>query len=59
MKRLVDIPKFKSESKEADWWASWAGREYVKRRSTEVQSREAQPNGAKPAGSRLVAQLIK
>ena len=59
MKKQANIPKFKGESEEADWWASRAGRDYVKQRSTEVQSRDAQSKGTKPAGSRLVAQLAK
>ncbi len=54
MKKQTDIPKFKNESEEADWWASRAGRDYVKRRSAEPQSK-----GMKPVGSRLVAQLAK
>ena len=48
------MPKFKSESDEADWWASAAGRGYVKRKS-----RAAQAKGIKPAGSGLVARLNK
>jgi hypothetical protein len=54
MKKSIEIPKFKSESQEADWWASRAGRDYVKQRSA-----EAQLSGAKPAGSRLIAQVDK
>jgi predicted DNA binding CopG/RHH family protein len=59
MKKQVDIPKFRGESEEADWWASRAGRDYVKLRSTEVQSRDAQTKRTKPAGSRLVRQLAQ
>jgi hypothetical protein len=29
----TNIPVFKSESDEADWWASRAGREFVKQKS--------------------------
>jgi hypothetical protein len=54
MKKRIEIPKFKSESQEADWWASRAGRDYVRHRSAEAQSK-----GAKPAGSRLIAQVNK
>jgi predicted DNA binding CopG/RHH family protein len=54
MNKTIQIPKFKSESKETDWWASRAGRDYIKRRSA-----EAQLNGAKPAGSRLIARVNK
>ena len=52
MSKTIEIPKFKSESQEADWWASRAGRDYVRR-----QSAEAQLKGAKPARSRLIAQI--
>jgi hypothetical protein len=45
-------PRFKGESAEADWWASPAGRAYVKRKSAEARS-----TGAKAGGSSLVAQL--
>jgi predicted DNA binding CopG/RHH family protein len=54
MKKRIEIPMFKSESQEADWWASRAGRDYVKQRSTEGQSK-----GVKPAGSRLLTQVKK
>jgi hypothetical protein len=48
------IPKFTSEDQEADWWASPAGRGYVKRRSAEAQSQ-----GVKARGSSLVDRLNK
>ena len=48
------IPKFRSESEEADWWASPAGRAYVKQKSAEAQSK-----GTKARGSSLVAKLNK
>ncbi len=51
-KKVVKLPSFKSESAEADWWASPGGRAYVKRKSAEARSK-----GAKPSGSSLVAQL--
>ena len=51
---VVNIPKFKNESDEADWWASPAGRAYVQRKS-----KEAQAKGIKFAGSPLVAELNK
>jgi predicted DNA binding CopG/RHH family protein len=44
--------KFKSASEEADWWASRAGREYVKQKSVEAQS-----EGNKARGSSLVAKM--
>jgi predicted DNA binding CopG/RHH family protein len=46
--------KFKSETDEADWWASAAGRNHVKRKS-----KAAQAKGIKPVGSRLVADLVR
>lgn len=48
------MPKFKSESEEADWWASTAGRAYVKRKSKEDLAK-----GIKRAGSSLVTHLRK
>jgi predicted DNA binding CopG/RHH family protein len=51
-KKDSEMPKFKSESEEADWWASPAGRSYVKRKSAEAQSREVRARG-----SSLVANL--
>ena len=54
MNKTIEIPKFKTESQEADWWASRAGRDYVRRRSA-----EAQLKGTKPVGSRLIAQVNK
>ena len=51
-KRAAEIPRFKNESAEADWWASPAGRAYVRRKSTEAKAR-----GLVLKGSRLVAAL--
>jgi predicted DNA binding CopG/RHH family protein len=53
-RKALDIPKFKSESEEADWWASPAGRDFLSKKSRELEER-----GIKPAGSRLVARLNK
>jgi len=53
-KNKVEIPKFKNESQEADWWASKSGREYVKQRSASAKSK-----GFETKGSRLVAKLNK
>ncbi len=50
--KMPRMPSFKSESGEADWWASRDGRAYVKRKSAEGRSK-----GAKAGGSNLVAQL--
>lgn len=54
LKKSNQIPKFKNESEEADWWASREGRDYVKLRSAEAKSK-----GTKTAGSALVAQIAK
>jgi len=51
-RKTLEMPKFKSESDEADWWASPAGRAYVKQRSA-----EARWKGSKSSGSSLVAKL--
>jgi predicted DNA binding CopG/RHH family protein len=53
-KKMLEMPRFKSESEEADWWASPAGRAYVRQQSAEAQSK-----GAKASGSSLVAKLNK
>ncbi len=52
--KAVQMPKFKSESEEADWWASSAGRTYVKQKSAAVKSK-----GTRSVGSSLVAKLNK
>jgi hypothetical protein len=46
------MQKFKNEREEADWWASPAGREYVKQKCAEAQAK-----GAKLSGSPLVDKL--
>ena len=51
-KKTVRMPKFKSESEEADWWSSPAGRAYVKQKSAKARSQ-----GTRNAGSRAVAML--
>jgi predicted DNA binding CopG/RHH family protein len=53
-KKMLEMPKFKGESEEADWWASPAGRAYIKRRSA-----EGLLENTKVAGSSLVASLNK
>jgi len=45
-KKAIQIPTFKNESEEADWWASAQGREFVKQKAT-----------ISAKGSRLVGQL--
>jgi len=54
-KKIIEFPKFKNESDEADWWASAEGRAYA-----EEKSREAQEKGIKFSGSSpLIARLNK
>jgi predicted DNA binding CopG/RHH family protein len=48
----TEIPKFRTESQEADWWASAEGRAFLKKKS-----RESQTKGIQPAGSGLVARM--
>jgi hypothetical protein len=47
-----DAQSLGNESAEADWWASPAGRAYVKQKSA-----EARAEGAKTGGSSLVSKL--
>ncbi|MGA2326105.1 MAG: hypothetical protein ABSH05_07440 [Bryobacteraceae bacterium] len=51
-RKAIEVPKFKSESDEADWWASAAGRDFLSKKA-----RALEESGAKPTGSRLVAEL--
>ena len=51
-KKRLEMPRFKSESEEADWGASPAGRAYVRQRAAEGQSK-----GTKASGSNLVRKL--
>ena len=48
----IDMPRFATETEEADWWASPAGRDFAAARSS-----EAQDTGKTVKGSRLVAKL--
>ena len=57
-KKSLQIPKFRGESEEADWWASAAGRAYVKAKSAEAKSKRAS-KGTQARGSSLVAMLKK
>ena len=52
--KTVEMPRFRSESEEADWWASRAGREYVKKRSAEERAK-----GIRTRGSALVVKWNK
>jgi predicted DNA binding CopG/RHH family protein len=51
-KKTHEVPKFKNESEEANWWASRAGRACVKQKSAEAKSR-----GIETKGSNLVRKL--
>jgi hypothetical protein len=53
-KKIIEFPKFKNESDEADWWASAEGRAFA-----EQKSREAQKKGIKFSGSPLMVKLNK
>ncbi|MCE5306871.1 MAG: BrnA antitoxin family protein [Acidobacteriales bacterium] len=53
-KRILEVPKFRNESDEADWWASPEGRAFVRQGSAEAVLRKSTP-----AGSSLVAKLNK
>lgn len=53
-KKPVTMPKFVSETQEADWWASREGREFVKQKAA-----GAAKTGGAPIGSRLAGQLNK
>jgi hypothetical protein len=53
-KKMPQVPKFRSESEDADWWASPQGRSYVKQKSGEGRAK-----GIKAGGSGLVARLNK
>jgi hypothetical protein len=46
-KQATEMPEFKNESEEADWWASAAGRNFVKRKSKALRSADAKPTGSK------------
>jgi predicted DNA binding CopG/RHH family protein len=50
-RKMSEIPKFRNESDEADWWASRAGKEYVKKKVA------AQSEGSRTRGSILVAKM--
>lgn len=50
--KTSEIPKFGNESDEADWWASRAGKAYVKEKSAAAQSA-----GSKVRGSSLLAKM--
>ena len=54
-KKSIVMPRFANESQEADWWASRAGREFVKQKSAAGTRKK----GPAPKGSRLVGQLNK
>lgn len=39
-----EIPVFMNENEEADWWASRAGRDYLKQKSAEARSKGVELN---------------
>jgi hypothetical protein len=51
-RKAIEMPKFETESQEADWWAGRVGRDYLKQKAAEAQSK-----GTKVRGSSLVAKL--
>jgi hypothetical protein len=51
---VVKAPNLRNGSQEADWWASRAGREYVKQKSADARAK-----GIRIRGSALVARLNK
>ena len=53
-KKTYQMPKFKNESEEADWWASRAGRGYVMQQAAAAKAR-----GIEIKGSSLVEKLNK
>jgi predicted DNA binding CopG/RHH family protein len=53
-KKTPQMPRFRTESEESNWWASKMGRAYVKQKSGEAQSK-----GTTAGGSKLVAMLNK
>jgi hypothetical protein len=50
--KTLQMPRFKNQGDEADWWASPVGRAYVKRKSAESRRK-----GPAAAGSRLITEL--
>ena len=52
MKKMIEQPKFVSEDEEADWWASRAGREYLKLKSVQQLS-----EGTRAKGSKMIEQM--
>ena len=57
-KKPIQMPQFKSESQEADWWASTAGRTYLKQKLAQA-NKASKALGAKSTlkGSKLVTAL--
>ena len=53
-KKPIVMPKIVTEAQEADWWASRAGREFVRQKSAGIGKKRGAPRG-----SRLVGQLNK
>ena len=55
-KKPLQMPKFRNQGEEADWWASPAGRAFVKQKSAQSKRISKGPGAG---GSRLVAKLNK
>jgi len=55
-KKTPQIPEFKTESAEADWWASREGRAFVKAKSAKIKTRSP---GTPAGGSPLLATLAR
>lgn len=51
-RKSLEMPRFRNESEEADWWASRAGRNFLIQKSAEMRAA-----GAKVRGSKLVERL--
>lgn len=51
MKKMIQLPKFVSEDEEADWWASRAGRDYLKLKSAQQLSAGMRAKGSKQLNS--------
>jgi len=54
VKKELEMPRFKNENEEADWWTSTAGRAYLKKKA-----KDAQASGTKFECSAMVARLNK
>jgi len=53
-RKSLELPRFRNESEEADWWASRDGREFLIQKSAGMRA-----TGRKVRGSKLVERLKK